>query len=83
VTDKYFPEPPTEEYSQEYLYRELTRISILLEALLDGNINISYTPPERPRDGMKRYADGAQWNPGLGRGLYWYDGVSEEWVPYG
>lgn len=41
----------------------------------------SYAEPVRPRKGMVVYADGTSWNPGLGKGLYSYDGAV--WVPVG
>lgn len=83
MTERYIPDPPPMEYEAEYLYRELTRISILLEIILDGQIDKTYEEPARPRDGMIRLADGVQWNPGLGRGLYWYDATLSKWVPFG
>lgn len=34
--------------------------------------------PDRPKEGMLRYADGTNWNPGSGKGVYVYDGST--WV---
>ena len=34
--------------------------------------------PERPKEGMLRYADGTNWDPGSGKGVYVYDGST--WV---
>ena len=31
------------------------------------------------REGMMRYADGTSWDPGSGKGPYYYDG--SDWVP--
>jgi hypothetical protein len=31
---------------------------------------ITHVAPPRPRDGMIRYADGVDWNPGAGTGYY-------------
>lgn len=31
-----------------------------------------HRPPEKLREGMFVYADGINWNPGDGAGLYWY-----------
>jgi hypothetical protein len=31
-----------------------------------------YVEPWRPRDGLIVYADGTEWNPGSGAGLYQY-----------
>ena len=30
--------------------------------------------PAKPKDGRVYYADGTNWNPGSGKGLYFYDG---------
>ena len=34
------------------------------------------TAPAKPRDGDIRYADGSNWNPGAGTGIYWFDGTN-------
>ena len=34
------------------------------------------TAPAKPRDGDIRYADGSNWNPGAGTGIYWFDGTT-------
>jgi hypothetical protein len=34
----------------------------------------THVAPSRPQDGEVRYADGSDWNPGSGAGLYRYDG---------
>lgn len=34
--------------------------------------------PAKPRDGMIAFADGSEWDPGSGRGLYSYEGGA--WV---
>lgn len=38
----------------------------------DEEFNINYAEPTRPREGLMVYADGTQWNPGDGEGLYLY-----------
>ena len=60
-----------------YLFRELTRI---------GNVIDSKTPnaptlnvePERPEEGDMVIADGTDWDPGSGNGLYIY--LNATWV---
>ena len=37
-------------------------------------LRISNVAPVRPRDGMIVAADGTNWDPGSGRGVYYYDG---------
>jgi hypothetical protein len=34
----------------------------------------AHVAPDKPRDLMIRFADGSDWNPGSGRGLYQYYG---------
>ena len=36
------------------------------------DLEVSYAPIKAPEDGMMVYADGTKWNPGSGRGLYYY-----------
>lgn len=36
--------------------------------------------PDKPRNGRLYYADGADWDPGSGRGLYIYDSAGPTWV---
>lgn len=56
--------------------RELERLSDELETIRLGYNPVHYVAPDKPRDGMKRYADGTQWDPGGGEGLYiYYNGV--------
>lgn len=40
-------------------------------------ITVSHQAPARPRKGMIVYADGTDWNPGSGEGLYVY---KSSWV---
>lgn len=38
-------------------------------------------PPARlKRDGFLAYADGVNWDPGDGKGIYQWDGTSQSWV---
>lgn len=39
-----------------------------------------HSAPIRPQDGQLAYADGSDWNPGSGRGIYRYDATSVAWV---
>jgi hypothetical protein len=64
------------------------RFGRLEELILDlraevSNINSSlfefaFVAPDKPREGMIRFADGTSWNPGAGLGLYQYQGGA--WV---
>jgi hypothetical protein len=40
--------------------------------------NVSHVAPDKPRQGMQAYADGSDWNPGQGAGVYEFDGT--RWV---
>lgn len=72
--------PPTDPAKvPEYLRQELERLQFELnnaqEALRVVQANVS---PDKPRNGEIRWADGTNWNPGLGEGLYWR--ADENWV---
>ena len=57
------------------------RMDSLIESPLGRVIKV-YSEPDRPRDGHYVYADGTQWNPGSGKGIYIYDGSSAAWVQW-
>lgn len=75
-TTGYQPGDPPADVAQlqRFLREELRRLKAAIDALADGFDPVVYAPPARPRQGMRRYADGTQWNPGSGAGLYRYDG---------
>lgn len=47
--------------------------------LAAGHLDMVYAEPLRPRMGDLALADGTQWNPGSGRGVYWYDQDAMTW----
>lgn len=59
---------------QRFLREELGRLKAAIDAVADGFAPVVYAPPAKPRTGMLRNADGTQWNPGSGAGLYRFDG---------
>ena len=61
---------------QRFWREEQIKIKDALDALAEGFDPVTYAPPPKPRKGMRRYADGVQWNPGSGEGLYRYDGTT-------
>jgi len=67
--------PPPQDATKlpEFLTFELQRIQEALagyqEYLALGVTNVL---PDRPRDGYLYYADGTNWNPGSGEGIYAY-----------
>lgn len=62
-----------------FLNDELSRIASSINRALDGQYEIHTVAPDKPRDGMSRLADGTQWNPRFGKGLYVFDGDAVEW----
>lgn len=73
----YTPEPLSGELElpqlSEYLTRELSRISAEFQLAEDGVLlPMRTTAPAKPREGMLAIADGTEWNPGSGKGLYEY-----------
>jgi hypothetical protein len=55
-----------------WAYREHMRISAALEAALVRQVEFLNVEPVRLREGMIRGADGTNWNPGAGKGVYAY-----------
>jgi hypothetical protein len=77
---RYTPLPSqasTVEDLRRWVTNELQRIATSAEAAQTPTISVSFTPPAKPAVGQLAFADGTQWDPGSGRGLYYYDGV---WV---
>ena len=66
------PVPSEAKEIPSYLQTELDRISAIISNLADGHYDESNTVPSKPRAGDVRYADGTNWNPGSGEGLYLY-----------
>jgi len=56
-----------EEFEKLYVDKKLTTTSIV-------NLQVSNVVPNKPRQGYLAYADGTNWNPGSGEGVYRYDG---------
>lgn len=38
-----------------------------------------HSAPTKPFQGLRVIADGTNWNPGSGRGVYWYDASDASW----
>jgi len=62
--------PPSLDELVRFLSDEHERISLAMSTVWD--VPVLTTEPEKPRQGMIRYADGTAWNPGSGEGLYVY-----------
>ena len=64
-------------YLQEAIPALVEAINLVAEIQLDSHVE-----PAKPREGMLRYADGSDWNPGgTGVGLYRY--TAGGWVLIG
>lgn len=64
-----------------YLEGVLQTIQQRVDEIDRSLFQVSTAEPERPRDFMIRCADGTNWNPGYGAGLYQYR--SGTWYPLG
>lgn len=69
---KYAPGiPPTDDARlREYIQKELLKISDTIDQI--HLHEKSYKAPAKPQDGQVEFADGTNWNPGSGEGLYAY-----------
>ncbi len=55
-----------------YVYRQFQNIAAAINNLANGTREIRYVEPEKKSEGMLVYADGTDWDPGLGEGYYVY-----------
>jgi hypothetical protein len=74
---------PIQESSElaHYLNNELIKIADNFRNLEVDSVGFKVwnTTPDKPRTGQAYYADGTNWNPGSGEGLYIYKS-SATWV---
>jgi hypothetical protein len=70
----YVPEAPPQhpESTGVYFQRELYRIGNILGDLSEYSLGVTNTAPTKASVGQIAYADGTNWNPGSGEGLYVY-----------
>jgi len=57
----------------------LFEIRTVLDLVRDGHLDVSNVEPVSPQQGDIRYADGSNWNPGSGEGIYFYNAAGS-WV---
>ncbi len=78
----YYPSRPASIADIESLWRyideELNLISREFSEMSTVELRPSNVEPAKPREGMLVYADGVNWNPGGGAGVYVYSGGT--WV---
>ena len=70
------PLPEKPEDLGVYVVTELKRLGSILFNQSVMRLEETNTAPTKPRDGDIRYADGSNWNPGAGTGIYWFDGTN-------
>lgn len=59
-----------------FLLAEFQKIGAAVQALAAGHLDMTHVAPPKPRAGMIRLADGVNWNPGAGQGVYcFYNGT--------
>lgn len=62
-----------------YLFRELQELARCLGGVDTVVISVKNVEPVKRVDGHVEYADGVNWNPGSGRGMYRYDSFDTSW----
>lgn len=75
---RYTPSPTqakTIEDLRRWATTELQRVADSAEAAQTPTIPPMFAAPAKPVTGQLAFADGTLWNPGSGRGLYYFDGV--------
>lgn len=65
-----FPDDP--KLLSEYLRRQLERIAASFKMVSGVQLDELHAAPAKPRTGMIVLADGTNWNPGTGQGVYAY-----------
>jgi len=83
---RYTPGPvplDTTKFSK-YLTDELRKISAAFGLGNEGRLVNKYVnPPNHPEDGQIVFADGNSWDPGEGKGYYWFDSDTGNWNKMG
>ena len=63
-----------------YIVDELKRLGDILFNQATFRLERVHSAPDKPRGGDIRYADGTNWNPGSGEGIYFYKETTGAWV---
>lgn len=76
----YVPEstPDDDKLLRSHISNEFRKIQMAITSLAAGHLDITHVAPTKPREGDLRFADGTNWNPGSGQGIYAYYGAA--WV---
>ena len=70
--------PQTIDEIRQYVQSEFARLASELEVTESIRLVVHHSPPDKPSQGDIYYADGTDWNPGTGEGIYVY--TSAGWV---
>lgn len=60
----------------DFVERELATIAQVFNEQDFAYLRVQHAAPPKPRPGMIAFADGTDWNPGSGRGVYEYRSTS-------
>ncbi len=73
----YTPAPPPTELTVQTVWEEFTKIRDFIDVMAVDYISYRkhHSPPLKPKEGVVYYADGVNWDPGQGEGLYFYIGL--------
>lgn len=63
----------------EWLHGELLEISKAISGIEQVLLPNMHRPPAKVAPGMLVRADGVDWDPGAGRGIYWWDEDNGTW----
>jgi len=66
------PVPQKVEDLPYYLQVEFLKIRSVLRSMVEGGFEVYHAAPDRVWDGRAVLADGSDWNPGSGEGVYVY-----------
>lgn len=74
------PLPLDQEDLGIYVVTELKRLANTILNQSHLRVERIHAEPERPRGGDIVYADGTDWDPGSGEGIYFFDETTQAWV---
>ena len=74
------PLPLNQEDLGVYVVTELKRLANTILNQSHLRVERIHVEPERPRGGDIVYADGTNWDPGSGEGIYFFDETTHAWV---
>ena len=74
------PLPLDEKDLGVYIVTELKRLGNTILNQTHLRAERIHVEPKRPRGGDIVYADGTNWNPGSGEGIYFFDETTSAWV---